>query len=149
MAFAAIEVVCQGEVKGSNLLLTHEAFPFDKMVAGIADPKMVEDTARIINEAIKDKLQVNLVEADSGPRLAQSWAFPLNFEIWIKDDGWLRNGAYRINVTFRFKVRRRERFVEKIKKPSLGCKENFTLKIDHSVSVDSYSIFPFLLTGGL
>jgi hypothetical protein len=48
-------------VKGSSLLLTHEAFPFDKMVPGIADPEMDENTARIINEAIKDKVQVNLI----------------------------------------------------------------------------------------
>ena len=41
--------------------MTQEAFPFDKMVPGIADPEMVEDTARIINEAIKDRVQVNLI----------------------------------------------------------------------------------------
>jgi hypothetical protein len=33
------------------------------------------------------------------------------------------SGAYRIKVTIRFKVRRRERFVEKIKKPISGLKE--------------------------
>jgi hypothetical protein len=58
-------------------------------------------------------------------------------------------GAYRIKVTIRFKVRPSERFVEKTKGPSLGSKESFILKIDHSVSVDSYSISTLLLTGGL
>jgi len=32
-----------------------KAFPFDKMVPGMLDPEMVEDTAKIVNEAIKDK----------------------------------------------------------------------------------------------
>jgi hypothetical protein len=36
-----------------------KAFPFDKMVPGMLDPEMVEDTAKIVNEAIKDRLQVN------------------------------------------------------------------------------------------
>jgi hypothetical protein len=36
----------------------------------------------------------------------------LNFGIWIRDDGWPPWWAYRIKVTFRFKVRRSERFVE-------------------------------------
>jgi hypothetical protein len=37
----------------------------------------------------------------------------LNFGIWIRDDGWPPSGAYRIKVTIRYKVRRRERCVEK------------------------------------
>ena len=37
-----------------------KAFPFDKMVLGMLDPEMIEDTAKIVNEAIKDKVQVNL-----------------------------------------------------------------------------------------
>jgi len=41
--------------------LTHEAFPFDKMVPGMLDPEMIEDTAKIVNEAITDKVQVNLI----------------------------------------------------------------------------------------
>jgi hypothetical protein len=28
------------------------AFPFDKMVSGILDPEMIEDTAKIVNEDI-------------------------------------------------------------------------------------------------
>jgi hypothetical protein len=38
-----------------------KAFPFDKMVSGMLDPEMIEDTAKIVNEAIKDKVQVNLI----------------------------------------------------------------------------------------
>jgi hypothetical protein len=38
-----------------------KAFPFNKMVPGLLDPEMVEDTARIVNEAMKDKVQVNLI----------------------------------------------------------------------------------------
>ena len=54
------------------------------------------------------------MEANPGPREAQSWASHLNFGIWIRDDGWPpHGGAYRIKVTIRFKVRRSERFVEK------------------------------------
>jgi hypothetical protein len=37
------------------------AFPFDKMVPGMLDPEMIEDTVKIMNEAIKDKVQVNLI----------------------------------------------------------------------------------------
>ena len=58
--------------------MTHEAFPFDKMVPGIADPEMIEDTARIINEAIKDKVQVNLIfnnrAGGNAPLIAQKIA---------------------------------------------------------------------------
>jgi uncharacterized protein YecE (DUF72 family) len=38
-----------------------KAFPFDKMVDGMLDPEMIEDTIKIVNEAIKDKIQVNLI----------------------------------------------------------------------------------------
>ncbi len=38
-----------------------KAFPFDKMVPDMLDPEMVEDTAKIVNEAIKDKVQNNLI----------------------------------------------------------------------------------------
>ncbi len=38
-----------------------KAFPFDKMVPGMLDSEMVEDTAKIVNEAQKDKVQVNLI----------------------------------------------------------------------------------------
>jgi len=38
-----------------------QAFPFDKMIPGMLDPEMIEDTAKIVNEAIKDKVRVNLI----------------------------------------------------------------------------------------
>ena len=36
-------------------------FPFDKMVPGMLDSEMIEDTSKIVNEAPKDKVQVNLI----------------------------------------------------------------------------------------
>ena len=36
-------------------------FLFDKMISGMLDPEMIEDTAKIVNEAQKDKVQVNLI----------------------------------------------------------------------------------------
>ena len=38
-----------------------KAFPFDKMVPGMLDLEMIADTAKIVNEAIKDKVQVSLI----------------------------------------------------------------------------------------
>jgi len=38
-----------------------KAFPFDKIISGTLDPEMIEDTIKIGNEAIKDKIQVNLI----------------------------------------------------------------------------------------
>jgi hypothetical protein len=38
-----------------------KAFPFDKMVPGMLDSKMIENTAKMVNEAQKDKVQVNLI----------------------------------------------------------------------------------------
>jgi hypothetical protein len=38
-----------------------KAFPFDKMLSGTLDPEMIEETVRIVNEVIKDKIQVNLI----------------------------------------------------------------------------------------
>jgi uncharacterized protein YecE (DUF72 family) len=38
-----------------------KVFPFDKMVPGMLDPEMIEDTAKIVNEAQKDRVQVNLI----------------------------------------------------------------------------------------
>ena len=38
-----------------------KAYPFDKLVRGMLDPEMIEDTVKIVNEAIKDKIQVNLI----------------------------------------------------------------------------------------
>jgi hypothetical protein len=36
------------------------AFPFGKMVSGMRNPEMIADKAKIMNEAIKEKVQVNL-----------------------------------------------------------------------------------------
>jgi hypothetical protein len=38
-----------------------KAFPFDKMVPGMLNSEMIEDTAKIVSEATKDKVQVNLI----------------------------------------------------------------------------------------
>ncbi len=38
-----------------------KAFPFDKRVPGMLDQEMIEDTATIVNEALKDKVQVDLI----------------------------------------------------------------------------------------
>ena len=38
-----------------------KAFPFDKMVDGMLDPDMIEDTVKVVNEAIKDKIRANLI----------------------------------------------------------------------------------------
>jgi uncharacterized protein YecE (DUF72 family) len=38
-----------------------KAFPFDKMLSGMLVPEIIEDTAKILNEAIKDKVQVSLI----------------------------------------------------------------------------------------
>jgi len=55
-----------------------KAFPFDKMVTGMLDPEMIEDTVKIVNEAIKDKIQVNLIinnrAGGNAPLIAQEVA---------------------------------------------------------------------------
>ena len=55
-----------------------KAFPFDKMVGGMLDPEMIEDTVKIVNEAIKDKVQVNLIinnrAGGNAPMIAQKIA---------------------------------------------------------------------------
>jgi hypothetical protein len=38
-----------------------KAFPFDKMIPGMLAQEKIEDTVRTVNEAIKDKIQVNLI----------------------------------------------------------------------------------------
>jgi len=61
-----------------------KAFPFDKMVSGMLDPEMIEDTAKIVNEAIKDKVQVNLIinnrAGGNAPLIAQKIADRLHSE---------------------------------------------------------------------
>jgi hypothetical protein len=43
-----------------------KALPFDKMIPGMLDPEMIEDTLKIVNEGIKDKIQVNLMINNRG-----------------------------------------------------------------------------------
>ncbi len=61
-----------------------KAFPFDKMVSGMLDPEMIEDTIEIVNEAIKDKVQVNLIinnrAGRNAPLIAQNIADRLHKE---------------------------------------------------------------------
>jgi len=38
-----------------------KAFPFEKLVSGMLDPEMIEDTVKIVNEAVKGKIRVNLI----------------------------------------------------------------------------------------
>jgi len=61
-----------------------KAFPFDKMVPGMLDPEMIEDTAEIVNEATKDKVQAKLIinnRADgNAPLIAQKIAGRLHKE---------------------------------------------------------------------
>jgi len=61
-----------------------KAFPFDKMVSGMLDPEMIEDTAGIVNEATKDKIQVNLIinnrAGGNAPLIAQKVADRLHSE---------------------------------------------------------------------
>ena len=61
-----------------------KAFSFNKMVPGMLDPEMIEDTAKIVNEATKDKVQVNLIinnrAGGNAPLIAQKIADRLNSE---------------------------------------------------------------------
>jgi len=61
-----------------------KAFPFDKMVSGMLDPEMIEDTTRIVNEAIKEKIQLNLIinnrTGGNAPLIAQKIAERLHSE---------------------------------------------------------------------
>jgi hypothetical protein len=38
-----------------------KAFVFDKVVPGMLDQEKIEDTAKIVIETVKDKVQVNLI----------------------------------------------------------------------------------------
>jgi len=61
-----------------------KAFPFDKMVDAMLDPEMIEDTVKIVNEAIKDKIQVNLIinnrAGGNAPLIAQKITDRLHLE---------------------------------------------------------------------
>jgi phosphoheptose isomerase len=54
------------------------------MVSGMLDPERIEDTAKIVNEAIKDKAQVNLIinnrAGGNAPLIAQKIAERLQKE---------------------------------------------------------------------
>jgi hypothetical protein len=41
--------------------LTPEHFPSDKLLSGMLDSEVIEDTGKIVNEAIKDRLQTYLI----------------------------------------------------------------------------------------
>ena len=55
-----------------------KAFPSDKIISGTLDPEMIEDTVKIVNEAVKDKIQANLIinnrPAGNAPLIAQKIA---------------------------------------------------------------------------
>ena len=61
-----------------------KAFPFDKMVSGMLDPEMIEDSIKIVNEVIKDKVRVNLIinnrAGGNAPLIAQKIADRLHLE---------------------------------------------------------------------
>ena len=61
-----------------------KAFPFDKIVPGLLDPEMIEDTAKIVNEAMKDKVRVNLIinnrAGGNAPLISQAIADRLHKE---------------------------------------------------------------------
>jgi uncharacterized protein YecE (DUF72 family) len=61
-----------------------KAFPFDKMITGMLDPEMIEDAVKIVSEAIKDKIQVNLIinnrAGGNAPLIAQKIADRLHKE---------------------------------------------------------------------
>ncbi len=61
-----------------------QAFPFDKVVNGMLDPELTEDTVEIVNEAVKDKMQVNIIfdnrVGGNAPLIAQQLADRLHSE---------------------------------------------------------------------
>ena len=63
---------------------TSNTFPSDKMVSGMLDREMIEDTVKIMNEPIKDKIQVNLIinnrAGGNAPLIAQKIADRLRLE---------------------------------------------------------------------
>jgi hypothetical protein len=61
-----------------------KAFLFDKMVSGMLDPEMIEDTAKIVNEVITDNVQVNLIinnrAGGNAPLIAEKVAARVHLE---------------------------------------------------------------------
>jgi ABC-type polar amino acid transport system ATPase subunit len=69
--------------EGNLLRMSYEdsyakVFLFDKVVSGMLDPEMIEDTVKVVNEAIKEKIQVNFIinnrVGGSAPVIAQQIA---------------------------------------------------------------------------
>ena len=64
--------------QGSKEESCQKAFPFNKMLPNMLDPEMIEDTVKIANEAVKDKVQVNLIinnrAGGNAPLIAQTIA---------------------------------------------------------------------------
>jgi hypothetical protein len=50
-----------------------KAFPFDKMIPGMLDPEMIEDAVKIVNEAIKDKIQARCTPVIIPNPIEQTW----------------------------------------------------------------------------
>jgi hypothetical protein len=70
-----------------------KAFPFDKIMKGMLDPEMIEDSIKIVNEVIKDKVRVNLIinnrAGGNAPLIAQKIADRLHKErqqrlFWVR-----------------------------------------------------------------
>jgi hypothetical protein len=55
-----------------------KAFPFDKMVEGMMNPEMMDDTIEIIMEGVKRRKRINLIinnrAGGNGPIIAQEIA---------------------------------------------------------------------------
>ena len=70
--------------EGASLLLTHDAFSIDKLIPGMLDPEMIEDTAKILNEAQRDEAQLNLIinnrAGGNAPLIAEKIAARLHSE---------------------------------------------------------------------
>ncbi len=84
MTAAVAEAVCQGERgRMSYVESCAKAFPSDKMDSGMLDPEMIEDPVKIVNEAIIDKIQVNLIRRGGigweRIRTSEKWAQTLLF----------------------------------------------------------------------
>jgi hypothetical protein len=61
-----------------------KAFPFGKRVSSMLDSEMIEDMAKIVNEATNDRFQVNLIinnrAGGDAPLIAQKIADRLHSE---------------------------------------------------------------------
>ena len=61
-----------------------KVFPFDKLIPDMLDPEMIEDTAKIVNEAMKDRAPVNLIinnrAGGNAPLIAEKIAHRLHSE---------------------------------------------------------------------